>query len=188
MSRSSTTETDQITIDIIQSATGKSPVEWHGLMSEKCPPNASESDCIKLLTQDFGIRPELARHLTEMHFALRTKLDSSEEITTVTKTFPLAIHVVESYFTSGSLRESWLGEDFTPSLINTGRNIRLEGALPGKVFVNFNGKGPAKCQITVQHLKLASREQAEEIRKYWKARLDILAEVLKVNDTNEKLK
>lgn len=188
MSRSSSAETEQITIDILQSATGKSPVEWHSLLSQKCPPNASESDCIKLLTSEHGMRPELARHLTEMHFALRTRLETSEENTTVSRTFPLAMHVLESYFSTDSLRESWLGEDFTPFQINTGRSIRLQGGLPGRVIVNFNGKGPTKCQITVQHFKLASREQAEEIRKYWKARLEILAEVLKVNDTNEKLK
>jgi hypothetical protein len=116
-----------------------------------------------------------------MHFALLVKPDQEDagiELSTVTRTFPLGIHIVESYFSEPALRQSWLDLDFMPTHRNIGRSMRFEGAFPGKVLVNFNGKSPEKCQITVQHLKLADREQAEEIRMYWKSRLELLATVL----------
>jgi len=175
------TTKEHVRIDVLQTATGKTPVEWHLELQQASKSFKSIDECASLLVNTYGLRPDLASRIAEMHYALRVKPEAADEgieLSTVTRTFPLGIHTVESYFSEPELRESWLERDFTPTQRNVGRSMRFEGAFPGKVLVNFNGKGPEKCQITIQHLKLADREQAEEIRMYWKSRLELLASVL----------
>jgi hypothetical protein len=173
--------TEHVSIDVLQTATGKTPVAWHQELTLASQKFYTIEECANYLVFTFSLRPELASRIAEMHFTLRVRPDEDkeyEELSTVTRTFPLGIHIVESYFSEPGLRQSWLDNDFAPTHRNIGRSMRFEGAFPGKVLVNFNGKGPEKCQITVQHIKLADREQAEEIRTYWKSRLDLLARVL----------
>jgi uncharacterized protein YndB with AHSA1/START domain len=48
------------------------------------------------------------------------------------------------------------------------------------VVVGFTKKSPAKCQVAVQHSKLASKEAAAAMKTYWAERLTALGEVLGV--------
>lgn len=187
MDRKSTTFPAHVSLDTVERESGKSLKQWFSLLETHVNETSLPEDCANYLNKEYGISFYLAK-LISLKYCAFLRGDSIEvEIekcfyTSATKTFPIGIHVLESYFTDDGLRLSWLDSHFEPQQINTGRNMRLSSRFDGVIQISFKGKGPQKCQITIQHLNLASEEAAIELQAFWKEKLNRLKKVLNVDD------
>ncbi|MDO8749930.1 MAG: SRPBCC domain-containing protein [Dehalococcoidia bacterium] len=77
-------------------------------------------------------------------------------------------------------RRRWLLYDtFTIRKATHGKSIRITwGDGKTNVEVLFNSKGDSKCQVVVQHNKLADADQAEVMKSYWREALSRLQYVV----------
>jgi hypothetical protein len=187
MDRKSTTFPAHVSSDTIARESGKTLKQWFSLLEAHVNELSLPEECASFINKEYGVSADLATFISLKYCAF-LKGDSIEQetdkcfYTSATKTFPIGIHVLESYLTDESLRLSWLEPHFKPELINTGRNMRLSSRFNGLIQISFKGKGPQKCQITIQHLNLASEEAAIELQAFWKEKLNSLKKVLNVND------
>jgi hypothetical protein len=56
--------------------------------------------------------------------------------------------------------------------------MRLDWSEGGIIAVGFMAKGKTKSSVALAHTKLADRESAERLKKYWTDRLGMLGKVL----------
>jgi len=96
-----------------------------------------------------------------------------------TRTFAVPLARLERAFRIGATRARWL-PGVTPRVLaaRSGRSVRFEWPDGTRVEVAFVDKGPAKSQVSVQHLGLPSRARADRVRAEWGERLDALGEFL----------
>lgn len=185
MSRETTNKPAQVFSLRIATTTGKTLEEWTELLDAVNGKSASEKSLIQYLTERFKLSPEWSSIITSNYFeANGLRSSPNQEIsfdTTATKTFGVALHVLEEYFSDESLRLSWMELPLTAVKIQPGKSIRYEGLNEGVLLVTFNGKSQDKCQITIQHLKLANEETAGKMQEFWKEKLNVLAKVLGIS-------
>jgi hypothetical protein len=96
------------------------------------------------------------------------------------KTIAVALDELFDAFHDEGTRERWLG----------GPELRVRTARPGKsitadwedgstrLSIGFVAKGPDKSQVALAHEKVATAEQADELKAFWRERLKMLKEVL----------
>lgn len=78
-----------------------------------------------------------------------------------------------------SIRGRWLpGAIFSIRKATPHKSVRLAWGDGSAVEARLTGKGPDKTSLTVQHNKLADAGAAEQMKAYWAAALERLAEVL----------
>jgi hypothetical protein len=169
----------------ISSATGKTMDDWSEILDASNGTSLKDKEIVQLLMKQYKVSPEWSSIITSNYFELRginSKPDNSVTFdTSATKTLAVALHVIEEYFSDESLRLSWMELPLTAVKIQTGKSIRYEGLKEGVLLVTFNGKSQDKCQITIQHLKLANEETAGKMQEFWKEKLNVLAKVLGIS-------
>ena len=185
MFRESTNHPAQVFGLRISVSTGKTMADWVGILDANNGKNLKEKEIIHLLMDQFRVSPEWASIITanyfETHGIVQSSVGRETFDITATKTFALALHVIEEYFSDESLRLSWMELPLTAVKVQTGKSIRYEGLAEGSLLVTFNGKSQDKCQITIQHLKLASEETAGKMQEFWKEKLNALAKALGIS-------
>jgi hypothetical protein len=77
------------------------------------------------------------------------------------------------------MRARWLpGVDLTVRTATREKSIRITWPDRTSVVVGFEGKGPRKSLVAVQHGKLPDRAAATRVKEYWTERLGALEDVL----------
>lgn len=79
-------------------------------------------------------------------------------------------------------RQRWLG-DADMAISTKTENKSLRAAWDGnksRVSVNFYPKGPEKCQVSVDHMKLSSAKESAKMKSYWFEALNRLQKELGV--------
>jgi hypothetical protein len=104
--------------------------------------------------------------------------DGSYEATK-SRTFNVPIATLHRAFADADVRRQWLVENGLKVRTSIPpKSIRLGLADGSIVAVGFTAKGDSKSMVALSHAKLRSKEEAEKVKKYWKERLDALAETL----------
>ncbi len=104
--------------------------------------------------------------------------EGSWEITR-TRTFPVPAATLFRAFAEPASRDRWLAEDgVTVRKTTADRSVRMTWSDDTAVEATFVAKGEAKSQVTVQHRKLASQEDAARSKAYWAERLAALGDLL----------
>ena len=70
---------------------------------------------------------------------------------------------------------TWLKNDrmeITTATAN--KSIRAKWDETGRISVYFYPKGPAKCQVVVDHMKLESAAESKRLTKFWSESIDRL--------------
>jgi hypothetical protein len=184
MYRESTKLPAQVGGEHILKVTGKTFENWTDLLDAKNIKSRTKNEIHSILINEYKLGPEWASIIASQYFEHHSVEEEASIITydvSATKTYSIALHVVEEYFTDEALRLSWMALPLTAIKTQTGRSIRYTGLDEGVLLVTFNGKSAEKCQITLQHLKLASEETAGKMQEFWKERLNALAQVLGVS-------
>jgi hypothetical protein len=165
---------------------GKTMRVWMDILSaEKIQPPTKQK-LSHFLQSNYLLSEEITDQLIR-HFLMLSGTDGGAvendgiEIT-ATRTFSVGIHVLENYFTEPNHRLEAFLLELKPLKYNPGKNIRFQLENNEVLVANFNGKSAEKCQVTLQHTKLADAARAEAMRSFWKDRLQVLSELLSGND------
>jgi hypothetical protein len=99
------------------------------------------------------------------------------------KTFAATVARVYRAFRDARTRRRWLGDvDLTVRTAIPNKSMRVTWPGGSSVEWYFAPKGEAKCQVAVQHVKLADREAADRMKAYWGERLGVLEGLLVRSD------
>ena len=177
-------KTAGISSDAVAKATGKTWEEWHKLLDADGCKKMTHKEIVAVVGKKHKVGPwwqqmvtvgyEQARGLRVMHETTRGFSVSRS------KTLPFAVAVVYAAWNDKRQRAQWLADpDFTIRRATEHRSLCITW-IDGKtnVDVMFYDKGNSKCQVTVQHDKLASNKEAARMKVYWGEQLDKLKTVL----------
>jgi hypothetical protein len=99
------------------------------------------------------------------------------------KTFAAPVGRVYRAFRDLRTRRRWLGDvDLTVRTAIPNKSMRVTWTDGTSVEWYFVPKGDTKCQVAVQHVKLADREAADRMKTYWGERLGVLEGLLVRSD------
>jgi uncharacterized protein YndB with AHSA1/START domain len=85
-------------------------------------------------------------------------------------------------FKDGRSRKRWLPEPITIRKATPDRSLRITWeADGGSLEVSLTSKGTSRCQVVVQHARLADRDAVETMRAFWRERMDTLRDLLERN-------
>jgi hypothetical protein len=95
------------------------------------------------------------------------------------RTIAVPLATLSRAFSDKRTRARWLPDVDLPARISRREHsIRIMWPDATSVELYFTAKGAAKSQVQVQHRRLADRESAIRMKRYWDERLDTLARVL----------
>lgn len=100
----------------------------------------------------------------------------------VSKTIQTDVHNLYQHWSEKNLRKRWLHEEVAIGTVREKKSLRMKW-LDGhsRLSVELYEKAANKTQVVVQHLKISSSPQAEELKIFWQQKLDELKEVLENN-------
>jgi hypothetical protein len=99
------------------------------------------------------------------------------------KTFAAPVGRVYRAFRDARTRQRWLGDvDLTVRTAVPNKSMRITWPDGTSVEWYFVPKGDRKCQVAVQHGKLADREAVDRLKGYWAERLGVLDKMLASRD------
>jgi hypothetical protein len=98
----------------------------------------------------------------------------------VSRTIEAPVALAERAFSSARARKAWL-QDGGMAVRNSTPGVSLcatwvDGM--SEVEVTFLDKGPGRCQVTIDHRKLAGPRDAGLMKSFWKQALERLREAL----------
>jgi hypothetical protein len=100
------------------------------------------------------------------------------------KTVPVPVEQLYNSFADETIRDRWI----EPGTLNwrtgqPGRSARLDFLPAGTIIsATFLAKGAAKASVAVEQTKLASADEVEPAKAYWKERLNRLAKLLTTDE------
>ncbi len=95
------------------------------------------------------------------------------------KTFPVPLARLYQAFHSARMRARWLpGVALTVRIATPEKSMRITWPDRTSVVVGFEGKGPRKSLVALQHGKLPDRAAATRVKEYWTERLGALEGML----------
>jgi len=165
----------------LKEKTGKTSAQWFKLLDDINATQKSHTEIAAYLCQKFGVDKawyfqmitngyEVARGLRQKH----QKPDGYE--ISISKVLPVSLSAVYKAWIDDKKRSQWLADpniDITTETKN--KSIRASW-IDGKtrLSIDFYEKGTDKCQVVVQHQKLASAAKATQMKEYWKEQLEHL--------------
>ena len=93
------------------------------------------------------------------------------------KTIAVPMATLFKAFHDARKRAKWLGAPLRVTTSSPGKSMRARWEDGTPVDIGFYARG-AKSQVAIQHRKLATKADADRMRAYWSARLDVLAALL----------
>ncbi len=95
------------------------------------------------------------------------------------KTFAVPLARLYHAFNDKRIRARWLpGVDLTVRTATRGKSMRITWPDRTSLVVGFEGKGPGKSLVALQHGKLPDRAAATRVKQYWSERLGALEDML----------
>jgi hypothetical protein len=97
------------------------------------------------------------------------------------KTVAAPVKKLYAAFKTARGRAKWLADaNLTVRTAKPEKSMRVRWEDDGTpVDIVFVPRGETKCQVAIQHRKLASKADADRMRAFWSARLDALAVMMK---------
>ena len=97
----------------------------------------------------------------------------------ISRTFDAPVAKLFRAWTDGAARRRWLGvAKLTITSSTPGKYVHILCGDGTRVDVGFYAKSKTRCQMSVQHSKLADAKAVIAMKKYWAAALDRLKERL----------
>ena len=174
-----------ISDEAVVKATGRGWVKWLSMLDRQKAFDMPHKEIASYLHEKHGLSSWWAQMITvgyEQERGLRKAHQQPEgfEISK-SKTFPISAMKAFKAWNDKKARDEWLGEKINVRKAAPAKSMRITWS-DGKshVDVNFYDKGEEKCQVSVQHTRLASAARAEKMKKYWTGKLEDLREFLDI--------
>lgn len=169
---------------VIQKQTGRTWAEWLETLDAfggKEKPHRDVAEYVHAL----GVRDWWAQSVTVGYERIRGlraigQRRSGAWEANKSKTVPVSVQTLFDAFANARTRKRWLGDIKLKIRTSTKpKSMRITWDDETSVVLWFESKGPAKSTVGVQHVKLASKEDADRRKQYWSERFNALAALLK---------
>lgn len=167
----------------VLAATGRGWAEWVALLDEAGgrtrPHKELAMHVASLGTPDWWSQTVVVGY--ERIRGLRARgqrMDATWEVSR-SRTFPVPIDRVFHALADEAERNRWLtGLTIVRAASTKNKSVRLKFDDGSNVDLRLTAKDDRKTVLGLGHMKLSSKERAEEMKGYWTERLDALAELL----------
>lgn len=174
-----------ISDDAVKEKTGKPWSEWFAILDTAGAQAMTHKQIVAFLVEKYAVGPWWQQMITVTYEQARG-LRQKHEMPTgyqISRSRTLLVQVERVYtaWTDERNRAHWLVDPgFTIRKATPNKTLRISW-IDGQtnLDVSFTPKGPEKTQITIQHNKLASSEEAERMKKYWADALENLEKFLR---------
>ncbi|MDQ4095718.1 MAG: DUF4287 domain-containing protein [Actinomycetota bacterium] len=171
--------------EAILSRTGRSREEWFKLLDEGGAEKKKHAEIARWLVDEHEVDGWWSQHITvayEQERGMRAPGQRSDGTYSVSasKTLNVPVDRVFDAFNDERLRTQWLGD----------YELQVRTARPGKsmtaaweegttrLAIGFTDKGAAKSQVSLAHERIADARRADEMKSFWRERLNALKAVL----------
>jgi uncharacterized protein YndB with AHSA1/START domain len=158
-------------------ATGRSTAEWFALLDDWGAAERTHTEIARWLAEQEGVSGWWAQRLTVAYEQARGRRLPHERPDgfriTASKTIAVPVSELFSAFTDEALRARWLPD--APLQVRTAtasRSARYdwEGGT-SRVNVGFTAKSDGASTVALSHERLPDADAAEEVKRWWRARL-----------------
>ena len=165
-------------------ATGRGWQAWFAALDEWGASTHSHSEIARWLREEHGVPGWYSQSITvgyERARGLRAPGERPDGFAVgVTRTVAVPVERLFAAFEDEALRERWLPPGALHVRTATApRNARYDwedGST--RVIVGFEGAGDAKSRVALSHERLPDADSAEEMKGWWRERLDALRDQL----------
>ena len=171
--------------EAVRSATGRSYEAWFRVLDEADMVSRGHGEIAGALTGEHGVAHWWAQTITvayERARGLRPPHGGRDGLFSISasKTIEAPVERLFEAFMDGGLRERWLpGCELRERTSQPARSARFDWADGAtRVNVGFEPKGDARSQVGLAHERLADAEAAEDMKRYWRERLNALKGLL----------
>ena len=159
--------------EAVREKTGRTWKEWVAALDKAGARTMSHGEIVRVVHEEFGLGPWWRQMVTvgyEQARGLRVKHQTATGFS-VSRSVTLAVPLRRAYgaWSMPARRRAWLAD---PRLQITGltakKSLRAvwDGG-PGRVDVSFTATATDRCQVAVQHSRLADAREAERMKAYW---------------------
>ena len=164
----------------VQERTGRVWQEWFTILDQAGAKEMSHKEIAHYLAIKRGVSgwwSQMVANTYEQERGMREKhqMPQGYQIS-VSRTLEVPVSTLYRSWSDDRIRQRWLsGECITIRKATPNRSMRITWTdAKTSLEVNFYGKGDARSQVVVQHSKLASSDDGERMKSYWKEALDRL--------------
>ena len=175
-----------ISTEAVQVKTGKGWAEWIAILDQAGAKEMAHKDIAIYLAEKQSVPDWWCQMVTvgyEQARGLRGKHQKPEGYQiSRSKTLSSPAAMLYAAWADKRKRTRWLKEALTIRTATPDKSLRiLWGDGKTNLDVNFYPKGEGKCQVVVQHSKIANAKAAEKLKAYWTEALDHLQVYVKGN-------
>lgn len=172
--------------EAVRRATGRTPDEWFALLDAVGAERLPHRDIAGWLGSEHDVSPWWCQQITveyERARGLRAKYETTRGFqVSVSKTLNAPLASLYAVVADARLRDRWLPDaPLTLRGDTPEKSTRLLWAEEGgasNVEFGYYASGAGRSRITIQHSRLASADEVEKRRAYWRAALERLAEAI----------
>ena len=158
----------------VKERTGKVWAEWFKILDKAGAKKWQHQEISAYLGEKKKVGPwwgQMVAVAYEHERGIREKFQKCDGEFATSGSRTLNVPIAEAYeaWANEKLRRSWL-EHAELEITTATASKSLRGKWDGgdsRLSVNFYGKGAAKCQVTVDHMKLSSSKECAKMKGYW---------------------
>jgi hypothetical protein len=160
--------------EAVKAKTGKVWADWFKALDAAGAKKMKHQEILEVLEKKHKVGPWWSQMVAVEYEKERGLRDAHQKCTgeysaSASRTIAAPIGTIYRVWTDDKLRKKWLGAHDLEISTKT-ENKSLRGAWDGnksRLSVNFYPKGEAKCQVAVDHMKLADSKDCEKMKAYW---------------------
>ncbi len=167
-----------VSSDAVKKATGRGWEEWIALLDDADAAELEHAEIAALLNRDHIESGWWSQTVTvgyEQARGLRKRHEKTDGFSvSVSKTIPASVSSLYSLWVDESLRTAWLEDSAGLAFTTANENKNLRARWPvddSQLMVYFYEKGEFRCQVVVQCERLATADDVEPRRTFWKSAL-----------------
>jgi hypothetical protein len=170
----------EISDEAVKGKTGRDWADWFEVLDAAGAQQMSHKEIVAHLREHHPVELWWEQTITvtyEQARGLRQKHQTTEGYqVSASKTLPIPASLVYQAWADEQQRRQWLTEaDLDVSTATQDKSLRGRWAGgPTRLDVQFYAKGENKSQISLQHRRIASAEEADQLKGYWKEALERL--------------
>jgi len=169
--------------DAVAAKTGKTWEQWVRALDADGARELDHKGIVGIVRDKHGLGAWWQQMVTvgyEQARGLRVKHQRPDGYSvSASKTYPIGVKALFTAWTDAKRRKAWLLEPITIRKSTANRSLRITWLKDDTtVETMFFPKSGGKCQVSVEHNRLPSAAAAQRVKKFWKTRLESLAEIV----------
>ncbi|HEV2755221.1 MAG TPA: hypothetical protein VG318_05525 [Actinomycetota bacterium] len=171
--------------EVVVSKTGRPLDEWFALLDSWGATARTHTEIARWLGEEQGVDGWWAQSITVSYEQARGMRAPGQRAdgtfsATASKTVDVPVDALFEAFADERERERWLG-DYEIDVRTTRPGVSITGAWEDgttRLTISFVSKGESKSQVALEHAKLPDARQADEMKAFWRERLEGLKKIL----------